>query len=190
MKVLLTGASGFLGTHLAELFVGAGHSVRALVRRTSRTDRLERLGVELVRGDMKDADSLRRAVEGVEVVVHAASTMAGVPEEYVAATVEGTRSLLAAADQAGVHRVVYVSSIAVYPMRKLPPGQAVAEDSGYEEDPLFLTNYTKSKIGADRAALECAARGKMQVFVLRPGLLYGPRGPWTGTARLRRPSRR
>jgi len=159
MKTLITGASGFLGGHVAELLVGAGHCVRALVRRTSRTERLEELGVELVRGDLKDGESLRRAASGAEVVVHAASTMAGVPEEYVAATVEGTRALLAAAREAGVRRFVHVSSIGV-------------------DDPKLLTAYARSKIGAEQAALEFAEGGGMQVLVVRPGLLYGPGGKW------------
>ncbi|MFO8008359.1 MAG: NmrA family NAD(P)-binding protein, partial [Candidatus Brocadiia bacterium] len=70
MKLLITGDSGFLGGHLAELCVQAGHDVRALVRPTSRTDLLERLGAELVTGDLKDGASLRRAVQGVDAVAH------------------------------------------------------------------------------------------------------------------------
>jgi len=178
MNVLITGASGFLGGHLVELFQEAGHSVRGLVRPTSRCERLEAVGVEIVRGDLKDRESLRRAVEGTDVVVHAASTMGGVPAEYVESTVKGTADLLAEAEAAGVRRFVHISSISVYPMAKLPKGQALTEDSPYEADPLFLSNYTKSKIGSDRAALECAERGRMQVFVLRPGILYGPGGKW------------
>ena len=81
MKVLLTGASGFLGGHIAEQLVQSGHSARALVRVTSRTGLLEKLGVSIVRGDLTDRASLERAVQGVEVVVHAAATMTGTPQE-------------------------------------------------------------------------------------------------------------
>jgi predicted dehydrogenase/nucleoside-diphosphate-sugar epimerase len=178
MKVLITGASGFLGGYLSELFVQAGHQVRGMVRRTSRTDLLDRLGVEAVLGDLKDAASLRRAVEGVEVVVHAAATMGGIPQEYAAATVEGTRDLLEAAHRAGVRRFVHVSSISVYPLKPPAGGAAITEESPYETEPLFFTNYTRSKVEADRAALEFAQKGAMEVIVLRPGILYGPRGRW------------
>jgi len=178
MKVLITGASGFLGGHMAELFVAAGHNVRGLARNTSRTELLERLGVEIVRGDLMDHNSLRRAVEGVNAVVHAASTMSGIPQEYQEATVKGTSALLAAAEEAGVRRFVHISSISVYTMRKPPKGQAIAEDYSYEDDPSLLTNYSRSKTEAERAALQFAERGTMGLIVLRPGILYGPRGRW------------
>jgi predicted dehydrogenase/nucleoside-diphosphate-sugar epimerase len=178
MKVLITGASGFLGGHLAELFTEAGHQVRGLVRQTSQTGLLEQVGAEIVRGDLKDPGSLARAVEGIEVVVHAASTMSGVPDEYVEATINGTRALFEAAERAAVRRVVHISSISVYPIRRTRGGEAVTEDAPYEDRPVFMTNYTKSKIGSDRVAMEFAERGAMEVFVLRPGILYGPRGRW------------
>lgn len=178
MRILITGASGFLGGHVAERFAEAGHGVRALVRTTSDTRRLERLGAELVRGDLKDPDSLRRAVRGADAVVHAASTMGGVPAEYEKATIEGTRALLEAAEAAGVRRFVYVSSISVYPMSGPKDGGEIAEERGYEQDPLFLSDYVRSKIGGDRAALEFAEESDMEVVVLRPGILYGPRGRW------------
>jgi len=178
MKVLITGASGFLGGHMAELFVGSGHDVRGLVRNTSRTELLEKLGVEIVRGDLKNHDSLSRAVEGVDVVVHAATTMRGIPQEYVESTVKGTYGLLEAAREAGVRRFVHISSISVYKMQKLSRGQRISEDFPYEDSQTFLTNYSRSKIDAERCALGFACGDEMQVTVLRPGILYGPSGDW------------
>lgn len=178
MKVLITGASGFLGGHLAEGFVRAGHSVRALVRPTSRTDLLERLGVELARGDLKDADSLRAAVEGVEVVVNAAATIDAPPQEHEAATTQGTRNLLSIAEIAGVQRFIHISSVEVYAVSSLPPGATVTEESALEDDPRFLSDYLVSKIESERAAQEFAAHERMKVVVLRLGFLYGPRGRW------------
>ena len=176
MKVLITGASGCLGSHLAELFNEAGHDVRAFVRKTSRTGPLEEMGLEIVRGDLKNPHSLARAVEGMEVVVHAASTMSGTPQEFAAATVQGTRDLLAAAETAGVGRFVYVSSIVVLSMQQPAGGEAISEDAPYETDEKLLSHYTRSKLEAEKAVLEYAGKGRMAVLVLRPGLLYGPRG--------------
>ena len=178
MNVLITGASGFLGGYIVERFLKDGHVVRAFLRRTSRAERLQKLGVEIVRGDLKDAASLARAVAGMEVVVHAASTMSGPKEEYVAATQEGTLALLSAAEQAGVRRFVHIGSIGVFRARALPKGQQIDEDSPYEDDPELLSMYAASKIASERAALGFAQKGNMQVMVVRPGILYGPRGGW------------
>jgi len=177
VKVLITGASGFLGGHLTEVFLEAGHSVRALVRRTSRTDKLERPGVDIVVGDLKDEEALRTAVDGVQVVVHAASTMAGIPEEYREATIGGTRSLLGAAQEAGVRRFVHISSIGVHRLGSTS-GRVITEESPYETDPALLTTYVKSKIGSEKEVLGAAQAGELEVVVVRPGLLYGPGGNW------------
>lgn len=178
MNVLITGASGFLGGHLAEVFAETRHQGRALARRTGQTEFLEQQGVEIVRGDLKDYDSLRRAVVGVDVVVHAASTMGGIPQEYEEATVKGTQALLAAAEQAGVGRFVHISSIAVHDTSRQLRRDAITEYSPYESDPRFASDYVRSKIGAERAALDFSGSGKMQVAVVRPGILYGARGKW------------
>jgi predicted dehydrogenase/nucleoside-diphosphate-sugar epimerase len=175
MKVLVTGATGFLGGHIVDALLSACHEVRALVRRTSRTERLEKLGIEILLGEMKDADSLRRAVEGVEGVVHAASTMSGVLQEYVAATVEGTRALLIAAADAGVRRFIYVSSIGVH---RIGGERTISEETPYEDNPEMLGPYTNSKIAAEQEALAFARSGPMEVVVVRPGCLYGPGGKW------------
>jgi predicted dehydrogenase/nucleoside-diphosphate-sugar epimerase len=179
MNLLITGASGFLGGYLVERALAANHRVRALVRNTSRIDRLERLGVEIVRGDLKNVESLRLAVRDIEGVVSAASTTDGILQETEAATIKGTRDLLAAAEQAGVRRFIHISSIGIHAVRRLSPGEKITEDYPLEKDVRFLSEYVRSKIASEEAALEFGLRGRMNVIVVRPGLLYGPRGPWT-----------
>ena len=178
MKILLTGASGFLGGHIAELLAAEGHEVRGLVRRTSDTALLDRLGVEVVAGDLKDRDSLRRAVRGVDAVIHAAATMTGPAQEFEHASVKGTRALLSEAVEAGVKRFVHVSSIAVLSARGAGRSGAVGEDAPYEDREAFLGVYAASKIDAERAVIAEGQRSEIDVIVLRPGLLYGPRGKW------------
>src|SRR5580692_1747106 len=109
---LVTGATGFVGWHVARKLLDRGDRVRALARDPSRIRELD--GIEVVRGDLRDADSLARAVEGCGVVFHVAADYrlwARDPEEMFRSNVEGTRNLLNAARSAGVDRVVYTSTV-------------------------------------------------------------------------------
>jgi predicted dehydrogenase/nucleoside-diphosphate-sugar epimerase len=176
MNVLITGASGFLGRYIVPRFIDGGHKVRVFVRTTSNTSALEKLGVEIVRGDLKDSDSLAIAVAGMDTVVHAAASMAGTPQEQEAATTQGTHDLLRIAEEAGVKRFIHVSSIVVLEMRMPRGGGSIQEDGPYETCEKLMSHYTRSKMGAEKAAVEFAANGKMAVLILRPGLLFGPGG--------------
>src|SRR5947207_8696235 len=117
--VLVTGASGFLGWHVARVLVERGYSVRALLRAGSRVDQLD---VERVPGDLRDAESLERAVAGCGVVFHVAADYrfwARDPAEIYRSNVDGTRNLLQAARSRGVERVVYTSTVGCI---GVPPG--------------------------------------------------------------------
>ena len=108
---LVTGASGFIGWHVARMLVNAGHTVKALVRPGSRIEEIE---VERVTGDLRDLDSLRRAAAGCGLVFHVAADYrlwARHPEELYESNVKGTRNLLEAAREARVDRVVYTSTV-------------------------------------------------------------------------------
>ena len=107
MKVLVTGATGFIGSHVVPALQQAGHRVRVLARRPDRASGAD----EIARGDMTDADSLRRAVEGSEAVVHLVSIRQGRPEEFERVMTQGTRDLVAAAQPAGVQRFVLMSAL-------------------------------------------------------------------------------
>lgn len=171
-SALVSGATGFLGGHLAALLHARGWKVRALARRTSDVSRLEALGVEIVQGDVGDLASLARAAAGQRVVFHTAGKVTdwGRPEEFFRANADGTAAVVAACQQAGVERLVHVSSLTVLGLHRT--GAPVDEASPYDRaapDP-----YTRSKIaGEERVRAAHGERG-LATTVVRPGVIWGP----------------
>ena len=167
--LLLTGATGFVGRNLCQVLVERGHQVRAFVRSTSRTDHLERLGVEVVWGDLQDAQALAYAAAGCRAVVHAAGKFRfwGEREEFFEVNVEGTRNVLAAAQRAGVERLIYISTVAVVGLP--PPGATITEQTRC----LPQDAYQESKLEAERLLLAGHRESGTPVVVLRPGAVYG-----------------
>ena len=160
---LVTGASGFLGWHVARVLLERGYHVRALVRSASRVDNLD---VESVPGDLRDPVSLKRAVTGCGLVFHVAADYrlwAKNPLELYHSNVDGTRNLLEAARQAGVERTVYTSTVGCI---GIPP-----KGLGDEAQPVKLANmagdYKRSKFLAEQVALEFARAG-MPVVIVNP----------------------
>jgi len=160
---LVTGASGFIGWHVARLLVERGHRVRALVRPSSQ---IRELDVERVTGDLRDATSLDRAVVGCGLIFHVAADYrlwAKDPRELYESNVEGTRNLLRAARRAGVERVVYTSTVGCIGVPK--------DGLGDETVPVTLDEmsgaYKRSKFLAERVALDSAASG-FPVVVVNP----------------------
>lgn len=170
MKVLVTGATGFLGSSIVRRLCADGMEVRALVRPGRE---LSPAGVESSIGDVCDEASLQEAVRGVDGVVHAAARVdtKGRWEEFAEANIRGTRRVIRAAQNAGARVVVHISSLSVYAVPS--DGVTITEDSPYESESDSRGHYSRSKLAADRLALAEAGRGA-PVVVLRPGLLYGP----------------
>jgi nucleoside-diphosphate-sugar epimerase len=169
--VLLTGATGFLGSHVADALVAEGWTVRCTVRTTSNLRWIESLPVERVTADVRSQGELYAALEGVDVVVHSAGlTRAKSDKDYHRVNAEGTQALATAAQEAGVRRFVLVSSLAARgPDRK-------ASDSGAAGDrPTSV--YGESKLAGERRLFQVIAgsEGRMQGVILRPGGIYGPR---------------
>jgi nucleoside-diphosphate-sugar epimerase len=167
---LVTGGSGFLGSHLVEALVARGARVRALVRLTSRVDHLQELGVELVRGDLEDVQSLQAAVRGVERVYHCAALAAdwGSWEAFRAANVTGVRNLLEAALAVGVSKFIHVSTSDVYGH----PDAPVDETAPYR---LRGWPYGDTKIEGERLVWDYHREHGLPVTVVRPVNVYGPR---------------
>lgn len=172
--VLVSGASGFLGSALVRAFRRAGHPVRAMVRSTSPLTTLDRADCDIAYGDLLDPPSLAAAMEGIAVLVHAAADYrlwARDPGELYRANVEGTRAILSAAIAAGVERIVYTSSVAA-----LVPGTADApsDERAVQQPAAAIGHYKRSKTMADHVAEQMAADGA-PVVIVNPSTPIGPR---------------
>jgi nucleoside-diphosphate-sugar epimerase len=170
LHVLVTGASGFVGSHVAEQLLADGHVVRCLVRKSSDKSFLEKLGVELAYGAIEDKDAVAKAMGGIDAIVHSAGLVkAKRPEEFAKTNVEGTRNLLEVAldRRAQMKRFVFVSSLAAHGPSL--DGAPIADD----REPNPVTQYGRSKLDAER--LVTAAKDDLAVTVIRPPSVYGPR---------------
>jgi dihydroflavonol-4-reductase len=165
--ILITGATGFVGSHLIEALARHGLRARALVRETSDVALLERHGIERVIGDITDPASLRRAVAAADTILHlAAATRALRPATFHAVNAGGTRRLVEAIQADGrPRRLVYLSSLAAAGARESRPVRP-------DDEPRPLTAYGRSKLEGERACLDAAG---LSVAVLRPPAVYGPR---------------
>jgi len=165
---LVTGANGFIGSHLIEALQDRGDSAFAMVRKTSNTDNLADRTVDFRYGSLGDADALAEAMAGVEVVFHVAGRTAAYSQaELDAANGEGTANVMAAAKRAGVRRVVLVSSLE----GAGASSHELARAEHHAPDP--FTRYGRSKLAGEQAAW--AARDNAEVVIVRPPLVYGPR---------------
>jgi dihydroflavonol-4-reductase len=170
-KTLVTGATGFVGSHVARALVERGDTVRVTVRSSSPRGVLEGLDVEFVTAALGDRAALRRALRGVTRVFHVAGTthLRADPSALTRVNVEGTRAVLEEALRAGVERVVHTSSIgAVGPAR---PGRVVDERSPFP--PGLGVPYAESKHAAETEALRVAAHG-LDVVIVNPAHVFGP----------------
>ncbi|MGE5325196.1 MAG: hopanoid-associated sugar epimerase [Actinomycetota bacterium] len=174
MKAFVTGATGFVGSHVARALAEQGADMRLLVRSSSRTDNISELRAEVVKGDLCQPESLRQAMSGCEFVFHVAADYriwVRDPEQMYRANVEGTRAIIQAAQQTGVRRVIYCSSVAT--MGFTTSGQIVDETT-----PVALTDmvghYKRSKFMAEQIALEAGRKGA-NVVVVNPTTPIGER---------------
>ena len=172
MKVLVTGAAGFLGGHLVDMLIERGDEVRALVRPVEDASRLRSLtGVEVVQGDLTDVASLQHAVRGVQKVYNVAAKTGpwGLEDDYRRVNVQALGDLIRASLDAGVQRIVHTSSITVYGHHL--HGIVTEEDPFHAED----NPYSRTKIAGEKLIANLVRDDGAPVVIVRPGWIYGPR---------------
>jgi ornithine--oxo-acid transaminase len=168
---LITGATGFIGGHLAQRLVNEGHQVRCLVRVTSDTSLLDELDVEIAVGDLTSADSLTRAVDGCRHVLHCGALVSdwATADEIRHINLEGTRNLLRASVGASVQRFVHFSTTDVY---GYPGGAAIDETHSATR---FRNWYSHTKQAAEAEVRRVEQAYALDAVILRPATVYGPR---------------
>jgi len=174
---LVTGASGFIGGRLAErLATEEGVRVRGMFRRSKKAEGLQKLPLETVQGDLLDLESLRRAVDGCDLVFHCAALVreTGDRNEFFSTNVKGTENILRVSKDVGVKKFIHFSSVSVYGTN--PPDRA---DETTPFQPCGNL-YCDTKMAAERAVWAAYQEARLPVVVIRPANVYGPySNPWT-----------
>ena len=173
MRVFITGATGFVGSHVARCYADAGAQMRLLTRSTSRLDALQGIDAETVVGDLRRVEELRGALTGCEALVHVAADYrlwVRDPQTMYASNVEGTRELLKLAREVGVQRVVYTSSVATMGFKM--DGTIINEDTPVSLADM-IGHYKRSKYLGEQEAIQ-AARAGQHVMILNPTTPIGP----------------
>lgn len=173
-RIVITGASGFVGRHAVQAARAAGHSVVALTRRAQHD-----LGADTAHvldlGAPGAADALVPILEGADAVIHAAAAMAGDDEAHAHGTLAPTRAVLNALEAvSGPVRLVLVSSFSVYGFASLPEGTLLTELTPLEPEPQKRDAYTRAKLEQEVLAVQAARATGLDLWLVRPGAIYGP----------------
>lgn len=174
-RVLVTGATGFIGGRLVErLVLEEGAHVRVLLRNFARAPRIARFPIEMMSGDLTDRAALRQAATGCDLIVHCAFGGSGTPEQKRAATIQGTEAVAHAAREARVKRLVHLSTVSVY---GLPDDGDLDERSPRRP---CGDDYSDTKLEAEQRVLAHHQQHGLPATVLQPTVVYGPYSfPWT-----------
>lgn len=175
MRAFVTGATGFIGGHVARQLSERGDQVVALVRSPDKASDLREQGAELIEGDLSDEEAIKRGVDGAEAVFHVGAVYkVGIPKKdrdaMTDANVRGTERVLDAAHEAGVPRIVYVSTVNVFGNTE---GKVVDESYRRDESKGFLSHYDETKYRSHQVAEDRIGRG-YPIVIVQPGGVYGP----------------
>ncbi|MDN7183731.1 NAD-dependent epimerase/dehydratase family protein [Caballeronia sp. SEWSISQ10-4 2] len=174
-RVLVTGASGFVGSAVARIARERGFDVRVVIRKTSSRQNLEGLDAEVVIGDMRDETSMRAAMKGVRYLLHVAADYriwARDPGEIERANLEGTEATMRAALAEGVERIVYTSSVATL---KVSPAGEIVDETKPAQAHQTIGAYKRSKVLAERAVERMVANDGLPAVIVNPSTPIGPR---------------
>lgn len=175
-KILVTGATGFLGSRLIELLIQRHYPVRALARKLSNIEKLKGLQAEIFFGDVADIESLKSAFEGVDIVVHAAADTKGSEEDGKVSTIQGTKNVIDLCQKYKIKKLAYISSCSVYGVADYKKGEVITEESSLERYPERRGAYSNGKYQADRIVTEAMNKDSLPIVCLRPGTIFGPGG--------------
>jgi len=181
VRILVTGATGFVGRYAVAAGLAAGHEIRAVVRPSSTDATLRAVPgagrLDIARLDLRSPAGIAGALEGVETVVHLAAAKEGDFYSQFAGTVTATENLLTAMTGAGVERLVGVSTFSVYDYVNLPAGSLVTEDSPVDASPAKRDEYARTKLIQERLFTDFSDAGN-PVVIVRPGMIYGRGNLW------------
>ncbi|KPJ65507.1 hypothetical protein AMJ44_10030 [candidate division WOR-1 bacterium DG_54_3] len=172
-KILVTGATGFLGNRLIEVLTQRGYSVRGLARKLSNIEKLKEFKAEIFFGDVGSMDSLKPVFEGIDIVIHAAADTAGHQEDSELSTIQGTRNIIDLCKHNQIKKLIYLSSCSVYGVADYKKGQVVTEDSSLERFPEKRGYYSEAKLKAEEIVVSAKDRGYLPIVCLRPGTIFG-----------------
>jgi 2-alkyl-3-oxoalkanoate reductase len=181
MKLLITGASGFLGQYVVAEALRRGHHVRAIVRPITKVEKIswhDHPNLEFVRADLRRKEGLVEAVQGVDAVIHLAAAKSGDFYTQFAGTVIATENLLDAMKTAAMLRLVAISTFSVYDYWHKEIGSVLDEDSAIEPKPLERDEYAQTKLIQESLVREFEQENHAPVTIIRPGMIYGRDSLW------------
>lgn len=181
LKILITGASGFVGRYVVGEALKRGHSVKAVARSPENAkslDWFEHANVELCVLDLLQQPQLTEALGDVDLVIHLAAAKEGDFYEQFSGTVLATEKLLAAMAEANVKRLIAISTFSIYEFKNRPTNALLDEDSPLVEDPLKRDGYTQTKLLQEQLYRKYADEQGGEVTILRPGMIYGREYLW------------